>query len=140
VAARSAGLCHVNTTLPEHGARLDKWLWALRLFKSRSLAAEACRSGGVHINQLPAKPARELKVGEQLTVRIGLVTRTLLVLGSPRGRVSAKQVPEYLQDLTPPAEYERARAISAQNALQRARGTGRPTKRDRRLLDDWLGP
>jgi ribosome-associated heat shock protein Hsp15 len=116
-------------------ARLDKWLWAVRAFKSRALATDACRAGSVTINDLPAKPARNVHAGELVCVRLGLIMRTLRVVGVPRSRVGAKLVVEFCADLTPPAEYEKARIHRLQHVLAREKGSGRPTKRERRLLD-----
>jgi len=116
-------------------ARLDKWLWAMRVFKTRALATDACRAGSVEVNELAAKPAREVHAGEIVTVRQGLFTRTLRVGGVPRSRVGAKLLPEYCVDLTPPEEYERLRERSVQQVLAREKGSGRPTKRERRLID-----
>ena len=118
--------------------RLDKWLWAVRIFKTRSLATDACRAGSVVINSAPAKPARDVRVGEEIVVRQGLITRTLRVLGTPRSRVGAKLVPEYCDDRTPPEEFEKGRGQPIQQFLAREKGSGRPTKRDRRLLDQLL--
>jgi ribosome-associated heat shock protein Hsp15 len=115
--------------------RLDKWLWAVRVFRSRALATDACRAGSVTVNELEAKPAREVHAGETVMVRLGLMTRTLRVVAVPRSRVGAKLVAEYCADLTPPEEWEKARARSVQQVLAREKGSGRPTKRDRRLLD-----
>jgi ribosome-associated heat shock protein Hsp15 len=120
-------------------ARLDKWLWALRLFKTRPLATAACKAGFVTVNELVAKPARDVRPGERIGVRQGLVQRSLVVLGSPKGRVSAKQVKDYCEDHTPPGEFEKARTQRVQHLLEREKGTGRPTKRDRRLIDHLLG-
>ncbi len=116
-------------------ARLDKWLWAVRLFKSRALATDACRAGSVRIRDEPAKPARTVHAGEIITVRQGLVTRTLRVVGVPRSRVGTKLVAEFCADLTPPEEFAKARAARVQQFLAREKGSGRPTKRDRRRLD-----
>ena len=120
-------------------ARLDKWLWALRLFKTRPLATAACKAGFVCVNELAAKPARDVHPGERITVKQGVILRRLVVLGAPKSRVSAKQVAEYCEDHTPPEEYEKARVLRVQHLLEREKGTGRPTKRDRRLIDDLLG-
>ncbi len=120
--------------------RLDKWLWSVRVFKTRPLATAACRAGKVLIVELEAKPGRDVHVGETVTVRIGVITRTLKVVGLPRSRVAAKQLPEFMQDLTPPAEYERAKQAGIEHMLARQRGMGRPTKKDRRdmgRLFDW---
>jgi ribosome-associated heat shock protein Hsp15 len=92
----------------------------------------------VQINEQPAKPAREVRLGEQVIVRQGLITRTLRVVAVPPSRVGAKRVPEYCTDLTPPEEFAKARAQPVQQFLARERGSGRPTKRDRRLLDRLL--
>lgn len=120
---------------PEPATRLDKWLWAVRVFKTRALATAACRAGSVTINDLPAKPARDVRAGELVCVRLGIVMRTLRVVGVPQSRVGAKHVAEFCADLTPPAEYEKAREQRVQHVLAREKGSGRPTKRDRRLLD-----
>jgi ribosome-associated heat shock protein Hsp15 len=124
-----------NDSSSAGAARLDRWLWAVRLFKTRALAADACRAGSVEIAGQPAKPAREVHAGETVAVRQGLITRTLRVVGVPRSRVGAKLLPDYCTDLTPPAEYEKLREHRTQQFLARERGSGRPTKRDRRALD-----
>ena len=126
-------------TVPPSAARLDKWLWAVRAFKTRSLAGDACRAGSVTINDLPAKPSRSVRPGELVMVQQGLVRRSLRVVGVPRSRVGAALVPEYCTDLTPPEEHAKAREHRVQDVLAREKGSGRPTKRDRRLLDQLLG-
>jgi len=118
--------------------RLDKWLWAVRVFRTRSLASDACRAGSVSVNAQPAKPSRDVRAGEMITVRQGLVLRTLRVVAVPRSRMGPKLVGEYCCDLTPPEEWEKARAQRVQQFLAREKGSGRPTKRDRRLLDRLL--
>jgi ribosome-associated heat shock protein Hsp15 len=119
--------------------RLDKWLWSVRLFKSRSLASDACRAGSVLVNEQTAKPARDVRPGETVTVKQGLILRTLRVVDVPRSRVGAKLVPNFCLDLTPKEELEKARERPTQQLLAREKGSGRPTKRDRRLLDQLLG-
>lgn len=119
--------------------RLDVWLWSVRVFRSRSLAVEAIRSGRVAVGGLPAKPAREVHPGELITADNGTLRRTLKVVGCPPSRVGAARVPEFAEDLTPPEERERARAESRPDPGQRPRGAGRPTKRDRRAIDSFLG-
>ncbi|MBC7369136.1 MAG: RNA-binding S4 domain-containing protein [Undibacterium sp.] len=116
-------------------ARLDKWLWAVRIFKTRPLATEACRAGNVTVGDLVAKPARTLRASEIITVQQGAVLRTLRVVASPPSRVGAALVPNFCADLTPPEEFEKAREMRVQQLLARAPGTGRPTKRDRRVHD-----
>ncbi len=125
-----------STASPAPSAgRLDKWLWAVRIFRARSLASEACRAGGVTVNELTAKPARDVRPGEIVKVRQGLVVRTLRVVDVPRSRVGAKLVAGYCADLTPPEELAKGREQRVQQVLAREQGSGRPTKRDRRRLD-----
>jgi ribosome-associated heat shock protein Hsp15 len=128
----------LNLPTAEPAARLDRWLWSVRVFKSRSLASDACRAGSVAVNEHPAKPARDVHPGETVTVKQGLVLRTLRVVDVPRSRVGAKLVANYCTDLTPKEELEKARANRIQHLLEREKGSGRPTKRDRRLLDRFL--
>lgn len=116
-------------------ARLDKWLWAVRIFKTRTLAAAAIHAGSVEVNARPAKPAREVHVGETVTVRQGLILRTLRVEGAPPSRVAAKLVPGFCTDLTPASEFDKVREQRLQHVLARAKGLGRPTKRERREID-----
>ena len=119
--------------------RLDKWLWAVRVFKSRAEATAACRRNAVQVNDLDAKPGRDVHAGEVVKVRVGLVNRTLRVLACPKSRVGAKQLPEYLADLTPAEEYAKARQASLEHFLARQRGRGRPTKKDRRDMGRLFG-
>jgi ribosome-associated heat shock protein Hsp15 len=124
---------------PVNDTRLDRWLWSVRVFKTRAEATAVCRNGRVQVNGLEAKPGRDLHAGEIVTVRVGLVTRTLKVVGAPRSRVAAKQLVEFLTDLTPAAEYDRAKQAALEHMLARERGKGRPTKRDRRDLSRLFG-
>ena len=119
--------------------RLDKWLWAVRLFKTRALATDACRAGSVIIADQPAKPAREVHAGEIVIVRQGIIARTLRVVAVPRSRVGAKLVSDFCTDLTPATEFEKLRTQRLQHVLAREKGSGRPTKRDRRLIDHLFG-
>lgn len=116
--------------------RIDKWLWAVRLYKTRTLAADACNAGKVRVQDQPIKPSRSIRVGETLTAVTGDITRTVKVLGMIEKRVGAKLVPDYLEDLTPASEYEKPRDPNFAPFVFRAKGTGRPTKKDRRQLDD----
>ena len=118
--------------------RVDKWLWTVRIFRTRSLATGACRAGSVAVNGQPAKASREVRAGETVGVRQGLINRTLVALGMPRTRVAPKVVAVYCDDRTPPEEFEKVRHQRVQQFLARAKGSGRPTKRDRRLLDQLL--
>ena len=120
-------------------SRLDKWLWTVRVFKSRAEATAVCRNGRVQVNGIDAKPGRDVHVGETVTAKVGTITRTLKVLGFPRSRVGAKLVPDYLTDLTPAAEYERAKQAGLEHMLARERGRGRPTKKDRRTMAELFG-
>ncbi len=115
--------------------RLDKWLWATRVYKTRSRAIAACQAGHVRVSGQSVKPAHRLRPGETFTVRIGELTRTIRVLAFPDRRVGPKLVSRYLEDLTLPSEYARAKARASESLVHRPKGLGRPTKRDRRLLE-----
>lgn len=119
--------------------RIDKWLWAVRLYKTRTLAADACRGGQVRVNGESVKAAREIRRADLVTARTGTLLRTVRVLAVLERRVSAAEVPEYLEDLTPPEELTRPREPEFRSPAWRAPGLGRPTKRDRRRMDAWLG-
>ena len=119
--------------------RLDKWLWSVRVFKTRPEATAACRAGKVLVGELEAKPGRDAHVGETISVKVGLVQRTLKVLGLPRSRVSAKQLADFVQDLTPAIEYEKAKQAGIEHLLARQRGMGRPTKKERRDMTELFG-
>lgn len=121
----------------EETCRLDKWLWAVRRFKVRADAAAACKAGRVFIRDVEVKPAREVRVGEIVVVREGGLRRQLEVIGLPVSRVGAKLVPHYYKDRTPAEELEEARLAAVEQASSRERGGGRPTKRERRKLDDF---
>ena len=119
--------------------RLDQGLWAVRVFKSRALAVEAIKSRHVKVNGAETKPAHEAKGGELVTARTGLMTRTLRVLDGPRSRVAAKFVPLYAEDLTPPEELAKRDERSLRTPGFRPKGAGRPTKRERRVMDELGG-
>lgn len=123
----------------EAPGRLDRWLWGVRICKTRPAAAAACRAGGVEINGVAAKPARPVRLGDTIRVQQGLVTRTLVVRGVPRSRVGAPLVADYCEERTPPEEWAKAKAQRVQQTLARAPGSGRPTKRDRRRIEQFLG-
>ena len=118
--------------------RIDKWLWAVRLYKTRSIAAEACKKGHVSMNGVNLKPARTIKVGDVVQVRKSPITLSLKVLQAIENRVSAKLVPEMLQDVTPPEQYEFLEMSKMSGFVDRAKGTGRPTKKERRSLDSFF--
>lgn len=119
--------------------RIDKWLWTVRVFKTRSLATDACRAGSVEIGGQTVKPSRDVRAGETISVRQGLVTRTVVVLGLPVRRIGPKLVAQFCEDRTPPEEYEKARVRPVEQFLAREKGSGRPTKRERRAIDRLFG-
>lgn len=116
--------------------RIDKWLWAVRLFKTRTQATEACRNGKVKIDDTPIKPSREIKQGQEIAFHSGPITRKVKVVELTDRRVGAKLVPSYMLDLTSAEEYQKLELIRANPLAQRK---GRPTKRERRDLDEWFG-
>ena len=115
--------------------RMDKWLWAARLFKTRSLAADAIKGGKVKVDGNPVKPSREVKEGDVIQVQIEQLHKVVQVKTVIKNRVSAKQVPEVYNDLTPKEEYERIEFMHAYKAEWRDRGAGRPTKKERRMIE-----
>ena len=121
-------------------ARIDKWLWAARLYKTRSLAAEACKNSRIQINGATAKPSRTVKDGDEVSVRKPPVTYTFHVLQAIEKRVGAKLLPQILENITPSEQYEMLEMSRISGFVDRARGTGRPTKKDRRALDEWNAP
>lgn len=123
--------------MPE-SVRVDKWLWAVRIFKTRSNATEACRKGRVEIDELPVKPSREVRVGNIVKVKISSVTRCFKVQGIIQKRVSTKIAAEHVEDVTPPEEIEILRIQKEMNSMNREKGTGRPTKKERRDLDGFF--
>lgn len=118
-------------------ARIDKWLWAARIFKTRSLAADACKSGRVTLNGAQVKPSRTVKEGDEVGVKKSPVTYTFRVKQAIEKRVGAKLLPDILEDITPPEQYEILEMQRISGFVGRAKGTGRPTKKDRRALDDF---
>ena len=118
--------------------RIDKYLWAIRVFKTRSEAADACKSGKVKVNQAEAKPSRDVKENDLITVRKGSVFFTYRVIVPIDKRVGAALVPQYAEDLTPEQEREKLNAPFETIFMRRDRGTGRPTKKERRTLDRLL--
>ena len=119
----------------ENIVRMDKWLWAARLFKTRSLAADAIKGGKVKVDGNPVKPSREVKEGDIIQVQIEQLHKVVQVKTVIKNRVSAKQVPEVYNDLTPKEEYERIEFMHAYKAEWRDRGAGRPTKKERRMIE-----
>ena len=113
--------------------RIDKWLWMVRVFKTRSIATEAWNAGQVKLNGENVKPSRDVRVGEVYEVHIGSLHKTVEVVDAPKSRVGAPLVPQYCTDLTPQSEYDRMKTLKTQEF--RPHGLGRPTKRERRQLD-----
>ena len=117
--------------------RIDKYLWSIRCFKTRNQASTAVKKGSVRINGLIAKPAKEVFPGDQITYRLNQITRSLEVIDLPSSRVGAKLVALYRTDLTPKELEEQMGMIRGVKDGHRDRGTGRPTKKQRRDLDDF---
>lgn len=118
--------------------RIDKWIWAVRIFKTRSLATEACKKGHVSIGDLPVKASRIIHPGEVVKVRKPPITRSFKILALAEKRMSAKLISDYVEDVTPPDELELQEMQKSMRWISRDRGTGRPTKKDRRELDDFF--
>lgn len=116
--------------------RIDKYLWSIRVYKTRSEATDACKGGKVRINGGDTKPSKTVKVGDTVVARKGAVTYTYKVLQLVDKRQGAKLVPVYAENLTPPEELAKLRAPVETFFLKRDRGAGRPTKKDRRQMDD----
>lgn len=121
-------------------ARIDKWLWAVRVFKTRTIAAEACKKGRVSINGSQVKPARMVKPGDVIQVKKSPITYSFKVLQAIEKRVGAKIVSEFMENVTTPNQYELLEMSKISGFVGRAKGTGRPTKKDRRDLDDFFTP
>lgn len=121
-------------------ARVDKWLWAARIFKTRSMAAAACKKGQVSMKGAQLKPSRMLKEGDVVDVRKPPVTYSFKVKQTIEKRVGAKLIPEVLENVTPPEQYELLEMNRISGFIDRARGTGRPTKKERRSLEEFTTP
>ena len=119
-------------------ARIDKWLWAARIFKTRSIAADACKNGRVTIEGVNVKPSRVVKAGEVVAVRKPPITYSFRILKTIEQRVGAKLLPEIYENVTTPDQYELLEMNRISGFVDRARGTGRPTKKDRRAMDEFL--
>ncbi len=117
--------------------RIDKYLWAIRQYKTRSKASEACRKGKVHINQEEAKPSKDVRVGDEVTIRVKSMHKTIQVTGLIEKRGSAAVAAENFEDLTSQEEYDKLKKMNELNAEWREKGAGRPTKKERRQIE-WL--
>ena len=121
-------------------ARIDKWLWAARIFKTRSIAADACKNGRVTIKGINVKPSHTIKAGEVVSIKKPPITYSFEVLQTIEKRVGAKLVPEVYKNVTDAKQYELLEMSRISGFVDRARGTGRPTKKDRRQLDAFVDP
>ena len=121
-------------------ARIDKWMWAARIFKTRSIAAEACKKGRITNKPPQAKAARTVKSGDIIQVRKPPITNSFKVLQPIEKRVGAKLLPEVMENVTTPDQYELLEISRVTGFINRAKGTGRPTKKDRRELDEFTTP
>lgn len=121
-------------------ARIDKWLWAARIFKTRSIAADACKNGRVTLNGVNLKPSRTIKEGDVVSVKKPPVTYSFKVLKTIEQRVGAKLLPEIYENVTDPKQYELLQMSRISGFIDRAHGTGRPTKKERRALDAFVDP
>ena len=119
-------------------ARIDKWLWAVRIYKTRSIAAEACKKGHVSIGERTAKPAHNVRIGDIVNVKKAPITYSFKVLQCAEHRVGAKLVPELMENVTPQEQYNILEMSRMSGFIDRARGTGRPTKKERRDLDTFV--
>lgn len=124
--------------MPE--ARIDKWMWASRIFKTRTIASEACKKGRICINGAQVKPSRMVKPGDVVQVKKPPVIYSFKVLQAIEKRVGAKLVPEILENVTPPEQLELLEMSKISGFVDRSRGSGRPTKKDRRSMDDFTTP
>ncbi|WP_024989082.1 RNA-binding S4 domain-containing protein [Segatella albensis] len=121
-------------------ARIDKWLWAARVYKTRSLAANACKNGRVTIEGVNVKPSHMIKRGEVISVKKPPITYSYMVLDCIEQRVGAKLLPDVYKNVTDPKQYELLEMSRISGFVDRARGTGRPTKKERRALDSFVDP
>ena len=119
-------------------ARIDKWLWSVRIFKTRTIAADACKKGRIQINGVQCKPSKTVKEGDTVSVRKAPVTYTFKVLQAIENRVGAKLVPQMMENITPKDQYDLLEMNRIGGFVKRAAGLGRPTKKDRSDMEDFL--
>ena len=120
--------------------RIDKWLWAVRLFKTRTLAAEACKKGKVILQNIPVKPSRNVKVNDVVCIKRNPILFSFKVLALSENRMNAKLVPDFMLNVTTSDQLELIELGKLAGQTGRERGTGRPTKKERRELDDFTEP
>ena len=123
----------------DEAVRIDKWLWAVRVFKTRTVASEACKKGRVLIGNNSVKPSRIIRIGEVVQVKKPPVTYSFKVIAISQKRMGAKLVPEFMENVTPPEEYEVLEMNKLSGFVDRQRGSGRPTKKERRDLEQFTG-
>ena len=123
----------------DESVRIDKWLWAVRDFKTRTIASEACKKGRILIDNNSVKPSRMIRVGEVVQVKKPPVTYSFKVLAIAQKRMGAKLVSGFMENVTPPEEYEVLEMNKLSGFIDRQRGSGRPTKKERRDLEDFTG-
>lgn len=121
-------------------ARIDKWLWAVRIFKTRSVAADAIKNSRVTIARSNVKPSHLIKAGDVVSVKKPPITYSFKVLACIEQRVGAKLVPQVYENVTDPKQYELLEMSRISGFVDRARGTGRPTKKERRAIDAFVEP
>jgi len=117
--------------------RIDKYLWTVRYYKTRSLATEACKKGHIKINGANVKPAKDVYIGEKITIRKNQINYQIEVLDIPKNRMGAKLVDLYRKDTTPKEEFDAQELLKYSKDYYRKKGVGRPTKKDRRDIDDY---
>jgi ribosome-associated heat shock protein Hsp15 len=117
--------------------RIDKWMWATRLFKTRTIAMEACKKNRISIGGITVKPSRMIRIGDIVQIRKPPITFSFKVLALAENRMAAKLVPQYLENITPPEQYELLEMNKLSGFVDRARGLGRPTKKERRDLEQF---
>ena len=121
-------------------ARIDKWLWAARIFKTRSIAAQACKNGRVTMKGVNVKPSHTVKVGEVVDVKKPPITYSFRILKTIEQRVGAKLLPEIYENVTAASQYELLEMSRISGFNERQTGTGRPTKKDRRAMEAFVEP
>ena len=121
----------------KHNTRIDKWLWTVRIFKTRAMATEACSGGKVKINETAVKASRKIITGDLIQVRKGVVKHLYCVLKIAEKRMGAKLVLNFLDDITPEEELAKLKSSQKQSIQIREKGAGRPTKRERRVMDKF---
>ena len=128
-----------NTDKAVAAVRVDKWLWAMRVYKTRGDASEACRGSAIRINNVIAKPSGKVHLGDTIIARTKAITKTLYVIGLTEKRIGAPLVPDFYEDRTPEADLDAAREKRANARLVTHKGAGRPTKKNRRDIEKLLG-